>query len=229
MALARRFPHKNDRTGIETWNSSKELDAARSDALNELSSLEEKMQEALEAAWPSEEEEDQPGNFDDWRNQIMDEWGRKINVATGKEPTDGFKSMDNSVSAHMKAALESGKHLQKSRRVHQAIAMVGGEEMGESVNEEHFNDGELYRILLREIIDSGAGEGGGLRHAQLSKSSKIKKKRDRKLAKGRRLNYDVHEKLVGFMAPIPLPDPGPLDEIIAAMFGKRGTLCDPIS
>lgn len=223
VALARKFPTREQRAGCDGWQSGEELDAARVDAFKALAIVLDELEKALNMSWPHDEE-DTESEFDKWRDDILDYWGKKINQVVGKEPKEGFQAIDTSVSAHMKVALGSGKHLKKSRRVNQAFELIGNIEMAEGFNEQHYDDGDLYRILLREVIESGDGEGGGLRYAQLSKSGKVKKKRDRLLAKGRRLRYDVHDKLVGFLTPVPLPNPGPLDEIVAAMFGKRGTV-----
>lgn len=223
VALARKFPTKEQRAECDVWQSNEELEAARAEAFKALAVLLNELDKSLNTSWPHDEE-DTDNEFDKWRDDVLDHWGKKINQATGKEPKEGYKTIDTSVSAHMKATLASGKHLKKSRRVSQAFELIGDIEVTDGLNEQHYDDGDLYRILLREVIESGEGEGGGLRYAQLSKGGKVKKKRDRLLAKGRRLKYDVHDKLIGFLTPLPLPDPGPLDEIVAAMFGKRGTV-----
>lgn len=177
------------------------------------------------SSWPSGQGNLSDVDFEKWRDAALDRWGTKVNEASGIVPKGGFKTIDTTVSAQLKASLASGKHLSRTRRVKERIVLLGNDlEMCEGMNSIQFDDGDFYRTLLREIIESGDGAGGGLRYAQLSKAGKVKKKRDRSFAKGRRLKYEIHEKLVGFLAPVPLPDPGPLDEIVAAMFGKRGTV-----
>lgn len=223
VSLARRFPTEKQRVDSDSWQGNEEINAARTNALKTLTTLLKELDTSFDVSWPHGQEYTEE-EFDKWRNEILDHWGKKINQATGKEPKEGFKTIDTSVSAHMNAALISGKHLKKSRRVTQAFELFGGIEMADGLDDQYYDDGDLYRALLREIIESGEGEGGGLRYAQLSKGGKVKKKRDRLLAKGKRLKYDVHEKLIGFLTPLPLPDPGPLAEIVAAMFGRRGTV-----
>lgn len=152
----------------------------------------------------------------------MDKWGRKVSEAEGLTPKGGFKVIDTSISGQLRAALESGKHERKSRRVRAEVDLLGGiAVLEEGDNDAQFDDRDLYRSLLQEIIESGDGEGGALKHAQLTKTGKVKKKIDRTGSKGRKLRYLVHEKLVGFLAPVPLPDPGPVDEILAGLFGMR--------
>lgn len=222
-ALARKLPVSEQR---RNWEGAEHLQEVERSVLRALETLEDNARQKWASSWPGYEEgeKEEDGEFEGWRDEIMDQWGKKIAEATGKTPKGGYKTIDDSISGLTKAAFSSGKHLKKSQRVKESMELVGGGEMEEGLNKEMYDDGDLYRVLLREIIESGEGGGGGLRYARLSKGGKVKKKRDRMLAKGRRLKYDVQEKLVGFVTPVPLPDPGPLDEIVAAMFGKRGTV-----
>lgn len=225
VSLARQFPPGNEREGCDSWSSREDLDASMKEADGALATLLKQADKAWVSSFPSGEHNVSDGDFEKWRDAVLDRWGTKVNEASGIVPKGGFKTIDTTVSAQLKASLASGKHLNRTRRVKESIVLLGSDlEMSQGVNVIQFDDGDLYRTLLREIIESGDGAGGGLRYAQLSKAGKVKRKRDRSFAKGRRLKYDIHEKLVGFLAPVPLPDPGPLDEIVAALFGKRGTV-----
>lgn len=181
--------------------------------------LAESFDQAANAIAPTASSE---STFTSWRDSVLDKWGRKVSEAEGLTPKGGFKVIDTSISGQLRAALESGKHDRRSRRVRAEVELLGGiSVLAEGQNDAQFDDCDLYRSLLQEIIESGDGEGGALRHAQISKTGKVKKKIDRSGSKGKRLRYVVHEKLVGFLAPVPLPDPGPVDEILAGLFGKR--------
>lgn len=222
MNVARLFPNLEQRRGVSSWDASEELDAAQKDAENTLSKLIESMDSVWQALWPSGECESIDSNFDRWRDSILDLWGRKVSDASGVVPKGGFKAFDTSVTAQMRATLSTGKNLSRSRQVKQPILLVGGTELGSGNHEMHYDDSEFYRTLLRDIIESGEAPGGGLRYAQLSKEGRIRKKKDLSMVKGKRINYKVHEKMVGFLTPVPLPDPGPLDEILRNLFGKGG-------
>eukprot|EP00171_Calliarthron_tuberculosum_P005754 IDg5754t1 len=52
-------------------------------------------------------------------------------------------------------------------------------DMQKCENELHYDDRELYRSLLREIIKKRSSSGGALKFAKLSKTGKVKKKADR--------------------------------------------------
>jgi hypothetical protein len=152
-----------------------------------------------------------------WQDRTLDCWAADSAHAAGA-PAASFKAIDVRPSAQIRQVLATGRHLGKARKLRAPLRLLDGEELS-GVAPAHYDDGELYRALLREIIDSGDAPGGGLRYAQLSRSGRVRRKVDRRANKGRKLRYVTHEKLVGFLAPIPLPDPGPVDEIIAALFG----------
>ena len=84
-------------------------------------------------------------------------------------------------------------------------------------DEEIFDDQDFYNQLMRELIDRKANDI--LDPVELSRKSielqklrtKNKKKVDTKASKGRKIKFDVHKKMVNFMAPIyrnKLPEEG---------------------
>ena len=216
MNVARSFPLAADRAG------QREFEKENADIRDATERLEKLADTFSKAACAVASEASDDAAYTSWRDSVLDKWGRKVSEAEGLTPKGGFKVIDTSISGQLRAALESGKHERKSCRVRAEVELLGGVSvLKEGNNELQFDDCDLYRSLLQEIIESGDGDGGALRHAQLAKTGKVKKKIDRSGSKGRKLRYVVHEKLVGFLAPVPLPDPGPVDEILAGLFGKR--------
>lgn len=220
MNIARSFPSLEQRDTVSSWNSSDELKSAQHDAEVALSTLIGNLNAVLRNFWPCRKSEGADSGFDLWRDSTLDIWGRKVSDASGVVPKGGFKAFDTSVTAQMRATLSTGKILNRTRQVKQPIPLVGGIELPSGNHNIQYDDSEFYRVLLRDIIESGDAPGGGLRYAQLSKEGRTKKKRDLSMVKGKRINYQVHEKMVGFLSPVPLPDPGPLDEILTNLFGK---------
>ncbi|KAM9292309.1 protein AATF-like [Gastrophryne carolinensis] len=78
------------------------------------------------------------------------------------------------------------------------------------LDEEIFDDDDFYHQLLRELIERRTSSvdpndqvAMGRQWLAIQKlRSKIKKKVDTKASKGRKVRYQVHNKLVSFMAPI---------------------------
>ena len=83
---------------------------------------------------------------------------------------------------------------------------------------ELFDDGEFYQQLLREFLGEAQGADRGTGAAGAGGKRK-RKAVDRKASKGRRLRYDVHEKLVGFMAPEGDPGAGASRTLLQGLFG----------
>lgn len=221
MTLARSFPDAGQRESSKFWETFDQLkDTHQLDTEDAIKNLLSLLETSWSESWPSKDNQTSDADFEQWRDSVLNTWGRKINDASGSALKGTFKAFDTSVSAQMRAALASGKHLERTRRVKQAIQLLGGSELYPGIHGSQFDDSEFYRMLLREVIESGDHPGGGLQHAKLSREGRSKKKKDVSSYKGKRVNYSVHEKMVGFMPGVPLPDPGPLDEILANLFKK---------
>ncbi|KAI0565784.1 Apoptosis-antagonizing transcription factor [Gracilaria domingensis] len=225
LELSGKLPPVEQRGHNDRW-SSPDAESAIAKAEASLNSLFVEADDAWKASWPADRNESFQ-SFSTWRTSVLDHWGRKVSEATGAVPKGGFKAFDTTVTAQVKSTLATGKHLERSRKVKESLELIGGAELSAGSHAFHYDDSELYRCTLREIIESGEGNASGLRLDQLSKRGRVRKKRDGMSAKGRKLKYDVHEKLVGFLTPMPLPDGGPVDEILMSLFGnvngvKRG-------
>ena len=98
---------------------------------------------------------------------------------------------------------------------------VGGEGDGET-----FDDSDFYHQLLRELIDRKTGGGGeGRQWLQVQKlRAKMKRKVDTRASKGRKVRYDIHSKLVNFMAPVADPTmwgDAARNALFSSLFGAR--------
>ena len=85
---------------------------------------------------------------------------------------------------------------------------AGGNEEDKEYDAEIFDDDDFYHQLLRELIERKT-EGItdpmllGQKWLQIQKMrNKIKKKVDTRASKGRKTRFDIHAKLVNFMAPV---------------------------
>mmetsp|Transcript_13295 Transcript_13295/g.48400 ORF Transcript_13295/g.48400 Transcript_13295/m.48400 type:complete len:456 (+) Transcript_13295:85-1452(+) len=96
---------------------------------------------------------------------------------------------------------------------------------GELLDEETFDDGELYQILLKELLESGANVDSGHLPAGVQArgaSKRSKKQVDRKASKGRKIRYTVQDKLVCFMAPEDIEVPIYAEQLFRSLFrGSR--------
>ncbi|KAJ7281886.1 apoptosis antagonizing transcription factor-domain-containing protein [Mycena rebaudengoi] len=102
--------------------------------------------------------------------------------------------------------------------------IVDADEDEGKVDIEIFDDTDFYQQLLRDIIDSrGNGGPGGDDWMGVQKQKKAKKKVDTKASKGRKLRYEVHEKLQNFMVPVPVTGmwhEEQIDELFSSLMGR---------
>ncbi|KAJ4473701.1 apoptosis-antagonizing transcription factor [Lentinula aciculospora] len=100
---------------------------------------------------------------------------------------------------------------------------VGVQEGAESDRDpEIFDDTDFYQQLLRDVIDA-RNDSGVNDWMAVQKQKKAKKKVDTKASKGRKLRYDLHEKLQNFMAPIHVKGTWheeQIDELFSSLLGK---------
>mmetsp|Transcript_1878 Transcript_1878/g.2149 ORF Transcript_1878/g.2149 Transcript_1878/m.2149 type:complete len:415 (-) Transcript_1878:98-1342(-) len=119
-------------------------------------------------------------------NVIFDRWHTKVKMRSLSK----LKMVDQSISKQVNEVMETNRW--KS-------------------DKENYNDDNFYQQLLKDLVTfSGvdvAREQGGSNF--LLKSRKLTKKKkanvDVKASKGRRIRYTVHDKLVSFLAPQPVP------------------------
>ncbi|KAF9221427.1 TRAUB-domain-containing protein [Gyrodon lividus] len=87
-----------------------------------------------------------------------------------------------------------------------------------------FDDTDFYHQLLRDVIDTrGNGSGGNNDWVAVQKQKKAKKKIDTKASKGRKLRYEVHEKIQNFMVPVAVQGgwhEEQIDELFASLLGR---------
>ena len=115
----------------------------------------------------------------------VDRWHHKTMLATGAAAMRSrLKSLGQSPSAHIAASL--------SKATQQA----------QEEDAEKYDDADFYRVLLTEFLDD---EMKGSAPTGTEKSGKRKRAVDTRASKGRKIRYDVHDKLVNFMAPVEQP------------------------
>ncbi|THG97180.1 hypothetical protein EW026_g4771 [Hermanssonia centrifuga] len=125
---------------------------------------------------------------------------------------------------------DAEKLLARTRTFRGRAAEDDIDEHDENKNTEVFDDTDFYQQLLRDVIEvrGGGGEQGEQEWVRRQKASKAKRKKtvDTKASKGRKLRYEVHEKLQNFMVPIPSSRGAwheeQIDELFASLLGTGG-------
>lgn len=60
----------------------------------------------------------------------------------------------------------------------------------------------LKALVDQRMVDNSTSTGGGIRWTTALRDAKVKKKVDTKASKGRKLRYQVQEKIQNFVAPV---------------------------
>lgn len=168
------------------------------------------------------------------RDSVIQKWNEKTKIASGKLN----KGISETTLKQIEFALiDKEKLRRKSRLKRSEYKIVGKEEAtedndGRRVQEydsEIYDDDDFYHQLLRDLIEYKSSDITD--PIQLSKQwiqlqnmrRKMKRKIDTRATKGRRIRYNVHNKLLNFMAPITVNDrwtDHAKDELYSSLFGK---------
>ncbi|CAE6512569.1 unnamed protein product [Rhizoctonia solani] len=178
-----------------------------------------------------------------WSNKIAAVTPSNLSARSGKSFRGG--ATRSTVELVEDALGESGAKALGRTRVRRSAggrigAQVSSEADGAEGDAEVFDDLDFYQALLRDVIDSRTGAEGtwyfqdyvllltwsGLETDDWMARQRMKKAKkvvDTKASKGRKLRYEVHEKLQNFMVPVPTVTwhEEQIDELFANLLGRE--------
>ncbi|KAG8184904.1 hypothetical protein JTE90_017759 [Oedothorax gibbosus] len=167
-------------------------------------------------------------SLEPYRNAVIQKWDEKTRLATGRMTQKSFQCFDNSALKQIEQILQDKTRLVRRTQLKRSLYRVLGKpesiEMNKEGNAEAepsvsqqdlllkdydpeiFDDDDFYRQILKDVIESksfGIDPAVVRKQMEIQKiRNKMKRKVDTKASKGRKLRYDVHPKLVNFMAPV---------------------------
>lgn len=169
-----------------------------------------------------------------YRNSVISKWNDKTRVTTGKMNKTGNETTLKQIEFALNDKEKSRKRTQLKRSEYDIVgkSSVIENDDGRRVQEydtEIYDDDDFYHQLLRDLIEYKSSDITD--PIQLSKQwiqlqsirSKMKRKMDTRATKGRRVRYNVHNKLVNYMAPITVHDTWTdlaKNELYNSLFGK---------
>ncbi|PWN45909.1 TRAUB-domain-containing protein [Ceraceosorus guamensis] len=141
--------------------------------------------------------------------EVLDAWSTSGPSGSSRE----LKAVNRAAGEQVRSSLaqpESMERLLKRTRVWRGADRLGEEGVAAAAysdepDENVFDDTDFYSSLLRELLDSkgeGAAGSDGLMGLTI-RSKGPKRAVDTRASKGRRLKYEVHDKIANFMPPIP--------------------------
>ncbi|KAL5800086.1 hypothetical protein ACOSQ4_032970 [Xanthoceras sorbifolium] len=169
-----------------------------------------------------------------FRDKSIDKWQRKTQVTTGAAAIKGKlhafnQNISEQVAAYMRDPSRMIKQMQQRRStvaafeaVHGGADNTKGEEAHTDGDPELLDDSEFYQQLLKEFfetIDPTSSETAFYAIKKLQ--TKKRKIVDRRASKSRKIRYNVHEKIVNFMAPLPMDLPPMAPKLFENLFGSK--------
>ncbi|PWW76810.1 TRAUB-domain-containing protein [Tuber magnatum] len=163
------------------------------------------------------------------RLSTLDKWStRTSSVSTVMLARKLNNSAQRGLTATINETLmtDLNRHVQKTR-VPRSCAPTKVES-GEDV--EIYDDSDFYQMLLKALVDQrmvdGSNSGGAssaIRWTTALRDARVKKTVDTKASKGRKLRYQVQEKLQNFIAPIANNSwsERQIDELFGSLLGQR--------
>jgi protein AATF/BFR2 len=201
---------------LALWSTIEDLRLALADSLSKDQSKKRKRPSPVSSATPSaslwKRMTDLESESLAQRRTILDKWSLKVRGSTAVLPNARGKLLGDSGNQQMLTAVidahiasESGDRPVKR---HRQIRLPNG---NDEAPEPLYDDAVFYQSLLRDLVEQRMSSSDAITngidslHLQLPpqgmRKDKIKKAVDTKASKGRKMRYNVHEKLQNFMAP----------------------------
>ncbi|KAJ2159701.1 rRNA-processing protein bfr2 [Coemansia sp. RSA 552] len=184
--------------------------------------------------------------FRPFRDESLDKWGSKAQVAAGAVALKKFKAVNQGIMHQITQTLATSDRLVERTRLRRVDYNVIGRpapdagDAGEQkpvvdahlrdTDPEIFDDTDFYQQLLRELIESRMVDSNdptgslGVRWAAVSQRQSAKRRNvDTRASKGRKVRYHVMDKLQSFMPPVPAGTwhEDMVNELFASLLGQR--------
>ncbi|XP_075676340.1 apoptosis antagonizing transcription factor [Dermatophagoides pteronyssinus] len=143
--------------------------------------------------------------------EIIDEWHEKTKFVHQNINLKKFDSFNIRPSKIIdKILMDKERLINRTKIKRSQYKIIGNVEDDEIDDDGHiFDDDDFYQSLLRQIIESKTSNTASSEYLSSNKITEIQRLRnkskkliDTKASKGRKIRYDIHEKLVNFMAPL---------------------------
>ncbi|XP_032681183.1 protein AATF [Odontomachus brunneus] len=181
-------------------------------------------------------------SYTEYRDSVIKKWNDKTRIATSSLN----KSAGQTTLKQIEFAMSDIGKLRKKTRLKRSEYNIVGKPLSPDDNDgrrlqeydpEIYDDDDFYHQMLRDLMEYKSADLTD--PIQLSKQwiqlqnmrRKMKRKIDTRATKGRRVRYDVHNKLVNFMAPITVYDTwtdSAKNELYNSLFGKIKSAEDEI-
>ncbi|KAI1410519.1 TRAUB-domain-containing protein [Hypoxylon sp. FL1857] len=168
------------------------------------------------------------------RRAVLEKWSHNArNIRMVDRSSRKFtNTVEKSLTTRLDEELDAPERLIKRTRTPRSCAPA---QVARKVNEDPniYDDADFYQLLLKELVDQRSGDASGapggptatIRFAAV-KEAKAKRHVDTKASKGRKMRFNVHDKLQNFMAPEDRRswEQSAIDRFFGTLFGQKMVL-----
>ncbi|OTA91891.1 hypothetical protein M434DRAFT_12765 [Hypoxylon sp. CO27-5] len=168
------------------------------------------------------------------RRAVLEKWSHNArNIRMVDRSSRKFtNTVEKPLTTRLDEELDAPERLIKRTRTPRSCAPA---QVARKVNEDPniYDDADFYQLLLKELVDQRSGDASGapggpaatIRFAAV-KEAKAKRHVDTKASKGRKMRFNVHDKLQNFMAPEDRRswEQSAIDRFFGTLFGQKMVL-----
>lgn len=168
------------------------------------------------------------------RRAVLEKWSHSArNIRMVDRSSRKFtNTAEKSLTTRLDEELDAPERLIKRTRTPRSCAPA---QVARKVNEDPaiYDDADFYQLLLKELVDQRTGDASGgpggpaatIRFAAV-KEARAKRHVDTKASKGRKMRFNVHDKLQNFMAPEDRRgwEQSAIDRFFGTLFGQKMVL-----
>ncbi|KAI4356665.1 hypothetical protein L6164_000669 [Bauhinia variegata] len=169
-----------------------------------------------------------------FRDKSINKWQRMTQVTTGAAAIKGkLHAFNQDISEQVAAYMRDPSRMIKQMRLRRSAINIFGsvpavkdntkeEEGHDDDDSELLDDSEFYQQLLKEFFETVDLKSSETALYALKRlRTKKRKIVDRRASKSRKIRYNVHEKIVNFMASEPRNDPDMASKLFQNLFGLK--------
>ncbi|KAK9273647.1 hypothetical protein L1049_018457 [Liquidambar formosana] len=168
-----------------------------------------------------------------FRDKSIDKWQRKAEVTTGAAAIKGkLHAFNQNISEQVAAYMRDPSRMIKQMQLRRSTVGIFGVvsfitpiltgDVHADGDPELLDDSEFYQQLLKEFFETFDPTSSETAIYALKRlQTKKRKIVDRRASKSRKIRYNVHEKIVNFMAPQPMDLPPMAPKLFENLFGLK--------
>ncbi|KAI0178664.1 TRAUB-domain-containing protein [Hypoxylon sp. FL1284] len=165
------------------------------------------------------------------RRAVLEKWSHTArNIRTVDRSSRKFtNTAEKPLTTRLDEELDTSERLIRRTQTPRSCAPA---QVAQKINEDPniYDDADFYQLLLKELVDQRTGDTSGgpggpaatIRFAAV-KEAKAKRHVDTKASKGRKMRFNVHDKLQNFMAPEDRRswEQNAIDRFFGTLFGQK--------